>query len=170
VILAQLNLRYGARALEPGEKAVVTVTMKNEDALFEAEAQASNGAALTPPLRDLDNLQVSWRVDLPQPVSAASDNTALTLSVSGVSASQPIYTGSQPSILPTELHTSSLWQFLYPGGSVPEALRSYVKSIVVTYPEQTMHLAGMNMNWLILFVCISIASGFAASKVFGIEI
>jgi hypothetical protein len=45
-----------------------------------------------------------------------------------------------------------------------------VRSIVVTYPEQTMSLAGMNMNWLVLFVCLSIASGFVASKVFGIEI
>jgi len=63
-----------------------------------------------------------------------------------------------------------LWQFLYPGDSVPETLRSYVRSIVVTYPEQTMHMAGMNMDWLVLFVCLSILSGFAASKVFGIEI
>jgi hypothetical protein len=170
VILAQLNLRYGARVLEPGEKAVLTVTLKSEDALFEAEAKASDGLTLTPPLRDLDNLQVSWRLDLPQSTSTAAHNSTLTLTVSGASASQPIYRGSQPPTLPTELHTSSLWQFLYPGGSVPEALRSYVRSITVTYPEQTMLLAGMNVNWLVLFVCLSIASGFAASKVFGIEI
>ncbi len=170
IILSQLNLRYGARSLTPGEKTVITVTMKSEDGLFEAEARGSEGITLTPPLRDLDNLQVSWRVDTPPAKSLTTSGSTVTLSVAGVSSTQPLYVGSQPSLLQTQLHTSSLWQFLYPGDSVPETLRSYVQSIVVTYPEQTMHFAGMSVHWLVLFVCLSIASGFAASKVFGIEI
>ncbi len=170
VILSQLNLRYGSRALEAGEKATVTLTMKSEDALFEAEAHGSAGLSLTPPLRDLDNLTVSWRIDAAQGLLPGVNNPTLTLRVAGEIAQQPVHVGTQPSTLPTELHTSSLWQFLYPGGSVPEVLRKHVSAVAVTYPEQAIYLAGMHLNWLVLFVCISIAAGFAASKVLGIEI
>jgi len=171
IILAQLNLRYGARALNPGERAMLTVEVANEDLLFEAHAKASGDISITPPIRDLDNLQVSWRVD-PKPAATDSNSqqAKVILSIGEASTEQPIHVGTRPETLPTEVHVSPLWQFLYPGGSVPETLRSYVRSIVVTYPEQTMHMAGMNMDWLVLFVCLSILSGFAASKVFGIEI
>ena len=171
VVLAQLNLRYGARALQSGEVAVVTLRMKNEDALFEAEVTAPQGVDITPPLRDLDHLEVSWRIDNRRSITMASPSTSwLAISVAGASASQPLYLKSQPALLPTQLHTNPWWQFLYPGGSVPETLRAYVSSISITYPEQVMSLSGVHTNWLVLFALVSIVAGFVASRIFGIEI
>lgn len=168
IILAQLNLRFGARALTPGEKAVVTLNMTNEDALFEAELRPSEGLHATPPLRDLENKQVSWRIDTTPNTGQGATN--ITLSVLGASTSHPVYIGSQPPTLSTELHSTAVWQFLYPGGTVPEALKRYVTAISVTYPEQELSIAGINTNWLVLFVCVSLLSGLVASKVIGIEI
>ena len=168
LILAQLNLRFGARALNPGEKAVITLTMTNEDSLFEAELRPSEGLHATPPLRDLENKQVSWRIDTTP--NSSNESANITLSVSGASTSYPMYVGSQPRTLSTELHTAALWQFLYPGGTVPEAVRRYVSAISVTYPEQELRVAGINTNWLVLFICVSLLSGLVASKVIGIEI
>jgi hypothetical protein len=167
-ILAQLNLRYGARTLEPGESALLSVNVSDTDALFEAELKAPPGVTLTPPLRDLEHNEVVWRVQTPK---SGQITEPLTLSIAGVSSHQPLFTSpTPPRTIPTHLYTSPLWQFLYPGGTVPEALRKHVTSISITYPEQQIVVAGLHANWLVLFVCISIVAGFVASKVLGIEI
>jgi len=169
VILAQLNLRYGARALQPGEHAVVTVNLVNEDALFSTELSAKDTTVqVTPPLRDLDSQSVSWRVDATQ--VEATTSTTLALQVNGVAVNEPFFTGQQPAILPTAKHTSPWWQLLYPGASLAQELRSQVRSITVTYPEQELSVAGITVHWLLLFVVVSILAGLIASKAIGIEV
>ncbi len=169
VILAQLNLRYGARALQPGEHAVVTVHLANEDALFTTELSAKDTTVqVTPPLRDLDAQSVSWRVDATQ--AQATTPATLALAVNGVQVNEPLFTGRQPAILPTAQHTSPWWQLLYPGASLPQELRSQVRSITVTYPEQELSVAGITVHWLLLFVVVSIVAGLVASKAIGIEV
>lgn len=166
-ILAQLNLRYGARPLQAGESALVMVDMTDSDALFEAELNAPAGINLTPPLRDLEHNQVTWRINGP----TTPTDEPLTLTVGTSKGTQQLYHGTiRQSVLPSQLHSSALWQFLYPGGSVPEVLRKHVHAISITYPEQQIQLAGIQANWLVLFVCVSIIAGFIASKCLGIEI
>lgn len=166
-ILAQLNLRYGARPLQAGESALVVVDMADSDALFEAELNAPAGINVTPPLRDLEHNQVTWRIQAP----TTPTDKLLTLSVGTSESTQQLYHGTlRQKILPSQLHSSALWQFLYPGGSVPEVLRKHVQAISITYPEQQIQLAGINAHWLVLFVCVSIIAGFIASKFLGIEI
>ncbi len=170
LILSQLHLRYGSRALASGESTVVTVEVTNDDALFDASLTGSSGILTTPPLRDLDARRVSWRIDTKQSKPGTAAPLLLNLTVSGVSAEQPLYVDQQPTILPAELHTSPVWQFLYPGGSVPLILRKHVRSIVVRYPDQELIVAGIHLHWLVLFACTSILAGLVASKVFDIEI
>lgn len=168
IILAQLNLRYGARALQPGERAIVTVDLAHEDALFTTELSSPTaGVTVTPPLRDLDTQSVSWRVD----ASTADGRTpSLALAVNGVHAVEDIFIGTQPTILPTARYASPLLQLLYPGASIPESLRAQVRGISITYPEQELSVAGIKVHWLLFFALISIASGLVASKVIGIEV
>ncbi len=169
VILAQLNLRYGARALQPGEHAVITVNLANEDALFSTELSANDTTVqVTPALRDLDTQSVSWRVDATKPQDTTP--ATLALAVNGVQVNEPLFTGQQPAILPTAQHTSPWWQLLYPGASLPQELRSQVRSITVTYPEQELSVAGITVHWLLLFVVVSIVAGLVASKAIGIEV
>lgn len=170
VILAQLNLRYGARALQLGEHAIVTVNLANEDALFLTELIAKDTTVqVTPPLRDLDAQSVSWRVEATQTQATTSPAT-LILAVNGLQVHEPLFTGQQPSVLPTAKHTSPWWQLLYPGASLAQELRSQVRSITVTYPEQELSIAGITVHWLLLFVLVSIAAGLVASKAIGIEV
>ena len=169
VILAQLNLRYGARALQPGEHAVITVNLANEDALFSTELSAQDATVqVTPPLRDLDAQSISWRVDASK--AQATSPATLALAVNGVQVNEPLFTGQQPAVLPTAQHTSPWWQLLYPGASLPQELRSQVRSITVTYPEQELSVAGITVHWLLLFVVVSIVAGLVASKAIGIEV
>lgn len=168
VLLSQLNLRFGARALAPKEKAILTVTVSDENALFETDAQPSQGVSLTPPVRDLDTLQVSWRIDSPTMPTVTAPS--VRLSVLGAQATHELFIGSQPKTLPTQLHSSPLWQFLYPGGSVPKELIRSIRAITVTYPEQDLVFAGVHLHWLVLFLCASLLAGFITSKLCGIEI
>lgn len=168
IILAQLNLRYGARALQPGERAIVTVDLAHEDALFTTELSSPTaGVTVTPPLRDLDTQSVSWRID----ASTVDGRTpSLALVVNGVHAVENIFIGTQPTILPTARYASPLLQLLYPGASIPESLRAQVRGISITYPEQELSVAGIKVHWLLFFALISIVSGLVASKVIGIEV
>jgi hypothetical protein len=166
-ILAQLNLRYGTRPLQAGESALLVVDMADTDTLFEVELKTPQGISTTPPLRDLEHNQVTWRIQAPM----TPTDEPLTLSVRGSAGEQRLYQGGlRQNILPSQLHSTPLWQFLYPGGTVPEVLRKHVQAISVTYPEQQLQLLGIHTNWLVLFVCVSIIAGFIASKFLGIEI
>lgn len=174
VILAQLNARYGARALKPGEHAIVTVDLAHEDALFSTELSSSTGdVTVTPPLRDLDKQSVSWRIDAAPSYNqqtAKIPKTTLNLAVNGIQTDQELFIGTQPTILPTARYSSTWWQLLYPGAGIPEPLRSQINEISVSYPEQEIAVAGITVHWLLFFAVISIASGLVASKVIGIEV
>jgi hypothetical protein len=168
IILAQLNLRYGARALQPGERAIVRVDLAHEDALFTTELSSPTaGVTVTPPLRDLDTQSVSWRID----AAAADGRTpSLALAVNGVQAVEDLFIGAQPTVLPTARYASPWLQLLYPGAGIPESLRTQVRGISITYPEQELSVAGIKVHWLLFFALISISSGLVASKVIGIEV
>lgn len=174
LILAQLNLRYGARSLQPGEQAVIRVDLTHEDALFTTELTSpTEGIKITPPLRDLDAQSVTWRIDagpLENRPASSLFPVPLALEVNGVQVREDIFIGSQPTILPSARYSSPLWQLLYPGASIPESLRSQVRGISVRYPEQKLSMAGITIDWLLFFALISIVSGLVASKFIGIEI
>lgn len=165
IVLAQLNLRYGARPLNPGESTIISIGVKDDAALFSAEIKTPEGISATPPLRDLDNHIVSWRLDAKAPMIAD-----VNIVVGGESLTQNIFVGKETSKIPTVIHSSFWWQFLYPGATIPIKLKDVITEISVRYPEQIMNLAGIQMNWLIVFLIVSILAGIAGSKFLKVEI
>jgi hypothetical protein len=169
VILAQLNLRYGARPLSLNEPALVTVNFKNDEALFETELTSTDSEIkITPPLRDLDSNSVTWRITAPKETN--SNTHTLKLVVNGIVVEKEIFVGKQPEILPAESHTFPWWQFFYPGETVAPELKSLVQSISIAYPDQEHRVAGVSLHWLVVFAIVSIASGLLASRILRIEI
>ena len=169
VILAQLNLRYGARPIGFSESALVKVDLQNDEALFETELLSDDSEIkITPPLRDLDSNSVTWRINAPDKIGSNTHN--LKLVVGGIGANKQVFIGKQPDILPAEAYTSKWWQFLYPGATVAPELKSRVNSISIIYPEQEYELAGVSLHWLVVFAIVSILAGLLASRVFKIEI
>jgi len=165
IVLAQLNLRYGVRPLNPGESTIISIGVKDDAALFSAEIKAPEGIATTPPLRDLDNHTVSWRLDAKSPMIAKVD-----ILVGGESLTQNIFVGKETSKIPTVIHSSFWWQFLYPGATIPTKLQNIITEISVKYPEQAMSLFGLHVNWLIVFLVVSILAGIVGSKFLKVEI
>ena len=170
ILLAQLNLRYGHRPLIGGESTVLNVKLRDEAALFETELKTPTGITATPPVRDLEQLLVSWRIDTPPGERANTMLEPLTLSVSGKSAKQPLYDETTNALVQGEIHSAWWWRFLYPGASVPSELRGDIEAISLVYPEQTLALSAINFHWITIFGLVSICAGLVASKVRGIEI
>ncbi len=169
LILAQLNSRFGYRPLNPGEKTVVTLKAISDDLLFESELKSSVGLEISPPVRDLDQRSVTWRIDTPTTLSPKAAQL-FELSVAGETSAQPIYIGDRPALIATLTSRSFFDQLLYPGSALPSNLAKDIESISVEYPQAALSLAGLNTNWLALFALISITSGLVASRVFGIEV
>jgi len=159
IILAQLNLRYGARPLAKGESTIISVGVKDDASLFSAEIAAPEGISVTPPLRDLDNHQVSWRLDALSP--KAID---ISLKIGDKVTNQTVFIGESQSKIPTEAHSSTWLQFFYPGATIPSDFKNLVTEIVIRYPEQSLNLFGFHTNWLIAFLVISIVAGIIGSK------
>lgn len=165
IILAQLNLRYGVRPLAEGESAIVSVGVKDDASLFSAELTAPEGVSVTPPLRDLDNHQVSWRLD-----AKTSLTTDITIKIADKTTTQKIFVGEAPTKIPSETHASSWLQFFYPGSAIPKELKDLVTEIVIKYPAKEINVLGMNTDWLITFLVVSILAGIVGSKFLKVEI
>jgi len=165
LILAQLNLRYGVRPLDIGESTIVSVQVSDDSALFSAELKAPEGTIATPPLRDLDTLTVSWRVDAKSKVTDKA-----IIQVGDQSVEQEILVATSKSKIPTEISTSPLWQFLYPGAEIPTQAKNLIKGITISYPEKTLTLFGLTSNWIVIFLVVSILARIVGSKFLKVEI
>jgi hypothetical protein len=165
LILAQLNLRYGVRPLDIGESTIISVQVSDDSALFSAELKAPEGTIATPPLRDLDSHTVSWRIDAK---SKVTDKAIIQIGEQTVE--QEILVATSKSKIPTEISTSPLWQFLYPGAEIPTQAKNLIKGITISYPEKTLTLFGLTSNWIVIFLVVSILAGIVGSKFLKVEI
>lgn len=162
IILAQLNLRYGYRSLNANEPAIVSIEVANDTALFETQLQNSEQLKATPPLRNLDDRTISWRIN--------GTPTELEINIGSGTLRQSVYSSGYVNKIPAEIYVSPWWQFFYPGGSIPADLKDVVKRVSISYPEQDLKLLGMSFHWLVIFAIVSIGAGIVGSKYLGVEI
>ena len=64
----------------------------------------------------------------------------------------------------------NLWNILLYPGEPPIPYSRAVEAIEVSYPSLDLGIFGWNFNWLVLFVILSMAFGFAVKRVLGVEI
>jgi hypothetical protein len=165
LILVQLNLRFAARPLEPGERTVLTVTLRDPPGAAPVELEAPRGVLVeTPGVRVASLREVSWRIRAEQPgeyrllVHAGDAQTAKRLRVG------PEWGNVSP------LRTArGLDLLLYPGEPPIEA-GGPVESVRLSYDSLPIRLFGFQVNWLVTFFIASIACGFALRKRLGVEI
>jgi hypothetical protein len=166
VIIIQLNLRYGARPLEPGEAALVKVTLRDAGAIDRGVAlEAPAGVAVeTPGVRVASLREVAWRVRPAEPghyrllVRAGDETVEKELRVGGAwGATSSRRTGK-----------GLLDVLLYPGE--PPVPSGAVVSVEVAYRPLELQLFGWPLNWLVVFFLLSILAGFAFRRVLGVEI
>jgi hypothetical protein len=166
LIIVQLNLRFGAQPLEPGQAAVVKVTVHDREVIGRGVTlEAPDGVVVeTQGVRVVERREVVWRVRAQRAgsfdlvVRSGEEEIAKELRVGhGWGATSTLRTGK-----------SFFDKLLYPGE--PPIASGTIESVVIAYPPLDLSLFGWSVNWLVLFFVLSLASGFAFRGVLGVEI
>lgn len=169
LVLAQLNLWFGAAALKPGEQALVKVGLdKAKDPLaIEIGLEPSAGIAVeTPGVRVPDEHEIAWRI------RALADGPAtLTFTVAGRTIVKPVAVGGRAlaKVSPLTVDRSVFRQLLYPGEK-PLPGDAPLRSIEILYQAKNLSFFGLSVNWLIAYFILSIIFGFAFKGIFKVEI
>ena len=168
LILAQLNLWFGASPLRPGDQTLVKVKLQDgynpmETAL---ELRTSGGLAVeTPPVRIEDEGEYAWRI---RAVSEGPAGLEFAVGLSTIAKSVAI--GGRPlSKVSPRRDRRFLDLVLYPG-EAPLPGGSPIKSIEILYEGRTLNFLGLGVHWLVAYFLLSIVLGFALKGVFKVEI
>jgi hypothetical protein len=169
LILAQLNLWFGASSLKPGETTLVKLKLdKAADPLVLAiDIEPSPGLAVeTAAVRIADEHEVAWRIRAPEKGPAS-----LSVHVAGRTLDLPIAVAGRPLSKVSRLSVgrSIFKELLYPGGK-PLPGDTPVTSIEVLYPSRGLDFFGLSLHWLVAYFVLSIIFGFGFKGVFKVEI
>lgn len=169
LILIQLNYHYASRPLRVGEQTLVKVKLRDPSVLARGTeitlAAPDNLKIETAGVRIEELKEVSWRVRGASPgrfeltVSAGNEKITKTVAVGGrLEGVSSVRTGE-----------NALSALLYPGETAIPA-HSAIESIEILYPELHISVLGRNINWLILFLVLSLVFGYASKGFLGVEI
>jgi hypothetical protein len=166
LLLIHLENFYGRAPLAPGRETTVTLRMAPG---WTASAPAPKITApwqvqiTAPPVRVEQSREVSWRV---LPVTAVSDH--LFFWINGRPVAKRIEAGKGPRFLSDRRVGSSLARLWSPGERripVPG-----VEWIEIEYPEASLPVFGIQMNWLVWFLLVSLVTALALKKPLGVVI
>jgi hypothetical protein len=169
VILIQLNYRYGVRPLRVGEQAVVKVKLRDAAALApEANLTLTAPENLkieTDGVRIPELREICWRVR-----GVSPGRFDLTVSDGQEKVTKQAAVGGRMEGV-SSLRTGEDWltSLLYPG-EAPISQQSAISSIEIRYPELDIMILGMQVNWLILFLVLSLGLGYAFKGMLGVHI
>ena len=198
LILAQLNLRYGVRPLEVGEKALVKIKVRDA-AMIQRGLRLESGEGIVvetpgPGVRIPSEREVCWRIRaekagaylLDVRTGAADSQTSNT--TSSAPGAGPAASGSFPAVSgnllvrktievgPGERPAVSLRTgkgfldlLLYPG-EPPIPAETGVESVEIIYPEARLEFFGLRVHWLVAFFILSIVFGFAFKPILRVQI
>ncbi|MCX6560978.1 MAG: hypothetical protein NTZ26_10775 [Candidatus Aminicenantes bacterium] len=169
LVLIQLDARFGARALRPGETALVKVKVDASVALGDAEPVLETPAGIvveTPPLRIEEEHEVDWRIR-----AAAAGRHEMTVRIGGLVETKGVAVGigAPAKISPLRIRRGGLDELFHPGEK-PLPRGSAIASIEVTYPGTRLNYFGWRMHWLVAFFLLSIVFGFGLKGLFKVEI
>jgi uncharacterized membrane protein (DUF106 family) len=169
LILAQLNLWFGAQPLTAGRATILKVKLKPDVDVLGTEFALESPpeiAVETPPLRLEEPKEVDWRI---KPASAG--RFELGIRAGGSLYHKEISVGGRrlEKVSPLKVKPSLLDEVLYPGEK-PLPRDSRVESIEVIHPAKKLALFGWGLHWLIAYFVLSIIFGFALKKPLRVDI
>lgn len=169
LILAQLNLWFGYESLQPGEKAILKVKLKDSSHPLEMRIEVSPSSGLevdSPPLRLEKEKELDWRLSVRE--KGLHD---LILTLNGQRVVKKVAVSQKPlsRISPVRTRAHFIQQVLYPGeaplpGNLPLA------RVEILYPSRMMNLFGLPVHWIIAYFVLSVVFGFAFKGIFKVEI
>ena len=167
LIMTQLNLRFAARPLEPGEPALIKAYVRDAAVLDdEVELDVPDGVMVeTRGVRIPSAREVAWRVRVD-----AHGQHRLRIRVGGQELETRLIAGDQWGAVPQRRTGRGMWDTLLYPGEPPIPRNHPIEAIEIVYPALELGAFGWSINWLIAFLVLSIAFGFAFKGVLGVEV
>jgi hypothetical protein len=165
-VLAQLNLFFSSRPLQPGEAAIVKLKL-NDLAPVPAEVNLEGNSAVkveTPGVHIPSEREIAWRIR-----AAQLGAGRLMFRIGQETVEQEVRVGGRWGAAPARKTGNWLDLLLYPGEE-PLQPGQRAKSIEVRYQPLSLTVMGWGLHWLILFFILSIAVSFAFKGVLGVEL
>jgi len=169
LILIQLNFWFGYQSLEPGQKAIVKVKLKNEYNPLDLKFKLTPSPGFlidSPPLRIEEEKEVNWRL---QAKKKGVYNLVIKVNNQEYKKSIAISQNSLTKISPAKVNKNFWAELLYPGEK-PLPSDSPLKSIEITYNSKQMNIFGWHIHWLIAYFVLSIIFGFGLKGFLKVEI
>jgi len=168
LILIQLNLHYGARPLRVGEPALVKAKLREPSAITARTVSltAPDNIKIETDAVGIESLkEVCWRIR-----GVTSGRFDLTVSDGHEKVTKQAAVGGRAEGV-SSLRSGGdlLTQILYPG-EAPIPHQSALASIEIVYPELDLVVLGRHLNWLIVFLVLSLVFGYAFKGALGVQI
>ena len=166
ILLVQLEGFFGWTPNRVGNDFLVKAKVTDSAALDQVELRVPQGLAVTaPPLHIAEENEVDWRVAAEQP-----GEYSLAVLIQGATFSKAVNVSNQMVRLsPERLRGNWFERVLHPGeAQLPR--NGPLASIEVQYPSRNFYLWGYALNWLLVFLALSLIVGFALKGVFGVQI
>jgi uncharacterized membrane protein (DUF106 family) len=166
LIMTQLQLRFDVRPLEVGEPVLVKALVREASTLDGTiTLEVPEGVTVeTPPVKIRSTREIVWRLRVDRP-----GDHALVVRTGDALLEKQIVAGRGWGPVPYLRSGHALDTLLYPG-EPPIAADHPVEAIEVAYPPQDLSLLGVRVNWLVAFLILSMAVGFAFKGVLGVEV
>ena len=167
LIMTQLNLRFAARPLEPGETALVKAYVRDA-AVLEGDVSLEVGDGIVVETRGVRipaTQEVVWRVRADE-----GGVHPLVVRLGSETLETRIIAGDGWGAVPQRrTGRGMLDTMLYPG-EPPISRTHLVEAVEVAYPPLELGVFGWNVNWLVAFFVLSMGFGFAFKDALGVEI
>jgi len=166
IIMVQLDLRLGRTPVQAHQSFILTAKLAGPGTLDSDSLKLPKGLTLTAPPVNIPALnEVDWRI-------RADENGVFTPSVvvRGQSYAKQVVVSKEITPLASERGRAGIMEwFMNPvEQSLPRG--GPLRSLEVNYAPRSIDLGFFVTNWLVVFLVVSLVSGFALKMVLGIEI
>lgn len=169
LLLAQLNLWFGYRAISSGETFLLKVRFIKAVDMEKVNLELETPPGLsveTPPVRIIDLREATWRLKLQE-----QPGQPLIIQVNGERYQKEIPRGGRClSRISTVRVRRNFWQELLYPGEKPLPGDSLLSRIGLSYPEQRLELLGLSFHWLVAYFLLSVILGLGLKGLFRVEI
>ncbi len=164
--LAQLEGRFAHRPLKTGESAVLRVGWTDGADPAAVDLRLPDGLELAAgPVRDPATGQAAWRLR-----ALEAGRWPVTVTAAGEPCARAVITvGGGLPLLGGRLGATWWEKLLYPGWQ-PLPAGSPVATLDVDYPSRSTTYLGVELNWLVAFMILSLATGLAMKDALGVEL
>jgi hypothetical protein len=165
LLIAQLDLRFGARPLQPGESAILVVHVEDPVAVDRVALDFPEGLVATAPLlRIPPERRVVARFE-----SRVAGRLEIAVRAGDEQAGKEVVTGGGlQRVSAARLRGGWFERLLEPGEeALPRA--GAISSITLQYPERRTGIGGWEVNWLVLYFLLTLVAGFALKPIVGAE-